>query len=368
MSRQPRNSGPVTPAAPAARMNEYFVPRDGIDREVISADICRYLGNDALVRPGHYENPQTGQNVQGYYITAYRNLTTAMIEDLKADSARWDSERRSQSTRNASAPGGIQTSRDGPIYVGTPSSNSHLGQYRYSETHNSRQNLGPTSDTPQQFQQDGYDRDPSYDAPKYPGTGGNGYAGASPSYPQRDAHPQASGYMPPSGGNYGGYSQNPNQNQGPPTQDMRYAQHSGPMMNQGFQAQDTAPYIATGTNMPASRNFQGDSYNNQRTSVSSVHIPQPTYAAPVQGHQSYNSPASQHHPQAHPVDVGYGRGPQQGYPQTPQYDDAPAPPPSRSTASPSHNTPSSGAGNDRRNEREHGRLSSDRHQRPPPRR
>jgi hypothetical protein len=36
-------------------MNEYFVPRDGIDREVISADICRYLGNDALVRPGHYE-------------------------------------------------------------------------------------------------------------------------------------------------------------------------------------------------------------------------------------------------------------------------------------------------------------------------
>jgi hypothetical protein len=31
------------------------VPRDGIDREVISADICRYLGNDALVRPGHYE-------------------------------------------------------------------------------------------------------------------------------------------------------------------------------------------------------------------------------------------------------------------------------------------------------------------------
>lgn len=39
----------------AARTNEYFVPRDGIDREVITADICRYLGNDALVRPGTYE-------------------------------------------------------------------------------------------------------------------------------------------------------------------------------------------------------------------------------------------------------------------------------------------------------------------------
>jgi hypothetical protein len=39
----------------SARTNEYFVPKDGIDREVITADICRYLGNDALVRPGNYE-------------------------------------------------------------------------------------------------------------------------------------------------------------------------------------------------------------------------------------------------------------------------------------------------------------------------
>lgn len=42
-------------AAASARTNEYFVPKDGIDREVITADICRYLGNDALVRPGSYE-------------------------------------------------------------------------------------------------------------------------------------------------------------------------------------------------------------------------------------------------------------------------------------------------------------------------
>jgi hypothetical protein len=34
---------------------EYFVPKDGIDREVIIQDICRYLGDDALVRPGNYE-------------------------------------------------------------------------------------------------------------------------------------------------------------------------------------------------------------------------------------------------------------------------------------------------------------------------
>jgi hypothetical protein len=47
---------PNLPAPPASnRQNEYFVPRDGIDREVITADVCRYLGNDALVRPGVYE-------------------------------------------------------------------------------------------------------------------------------------------------------------------------------------------------------------------------------------------------------------------------------------------------------------------------
>jgi hypothetical protein len=37
------------------RQNEYFIPGDGISREVIQADICRYLGNDALVRPGNHQ-------------------------------------------------------------------------------------------------------------------------------------------------------------------------------------------------------------------------------------------------------------------------------------------------------------------------
>ncbi|RKF57165.1 hypothetical protein GcM3_190017 [Golovinomyces cichoracearum] len=61
------------------RSNEYFVPKDGIDREVITADICRYLGNDALVRPGNYENPSTNTVQPGYYITAYRNLTSVIL-------------------------------------------------------------------------------------------------------------------------------------------------------------------------------------------------------------------------------------------------------------------------------------------------
>lgn len=70
------------------RYNEYFLPGEGISREVIQADICRYIGNDALVRPGTYEGRD------GYLIKSYRNLTSEMISDLKADSARWEAERR----------------------------------------------------------------------------------------------------------------------------------------------------------------------------------------------------------------------------------------------------------------------------------
>ena len=33
------------------KYNDYFVPGSGIDREVIQHEICRYLGNDATVRP-----------------------------------------------------------------------------------------------------------------------------------------------------------------------------------------------------------------------------------------------------------------------------------------------------------------------------
>jgi hypothetical protein len=38
-----------------SRMNEYFIEKEGISREVIQADICRYLGNDALVRTGTHQ-------------------------------------------------------------------------------------------------------------------------------------------------------------------------------------------------------------------------------------------------------------------------------------------------------------------------
>ncbi|CCU79617.1 hypothetical protein BGHDH14_bghG004401000001001 [Blumeria hordei DH14] len=169
------------------RSNEYFVPKDGIDREVITADICRYLGNDALVRPGNYENPSTRSVQQGYYITAYRNLTSAMIEDLKADSERWDQERRAATSRG------------------------NVG-YTQSRTHESRQHWGPTgevtsnyvSTAPSACSQPGYDQ---YHPSSYPQHISGGYSQpvAASSFPPENhfiagsnmgiEHPR--GYPPP---------------------------------------------------------------------------------------------------------------------------------------------------------------------------
>jgi hypothetical protein len=38
-----------------AQRNEYFVPRDGIDVDVITADLTLYLGNDVLLRTGSFQ-------------------------------------------------------------------------------------------------------------------------------------------------------------------------------------------------------------------------------------------------------------------------------------------------------------------------
>lgn len=41
---------------PSSRYQEYFLPGEDINREVIQYDICRYLGNDATVRPVQYSD------------------------------------------------------------------------------------------------------------------------------------------------------------------------------------------------------------------------------------------------------------------------------------------------------------------------
>jgi hypothetical protein len=67
--------------------NDYFLPGEDISREVITADICRYLGPDALVRPYRHADVSRSNSFDlamlslkqgrvGYLITAYRALTS----------------------------------------------------------------------------------------------------------------------------------------------------------------------------------------------------------------------------------------------------------------------------------------------------
>ncbi|THX74727.1 hypothetical protein D6D04_07789, partial [Aureobasidium pullulans] len=83
---------PSTADISGSLLRNWFVPKDGINRQVISANIQRYLGNDATVRPG--QDRVDGSEVQGYWIKAYRSLTTEMINDLQKASTIWDEEQR----------------------------------------------------------------------------------------------------------------------------------------------------------------------------------------------------------------------------------------------------------------------------------
>ncbi|KAF2822896.1 hypothetical protein CC86DRAFT_73527 [Ophiobolus disseminans] len=120
-----------------SRANQWFVPGDGIAREVITADIQRYLGPDALVRPGVGTGEYQGQ--PGYWITAYRTLTSQMIQDLKMDSQRWQQERQPGETGR----GGSHSPylRDTKVSRGPDTS---LVAYQDSRTHAARQHWGPS--------------------------------------------------------------------------------------------------------------------------------------------------------------------------------------------------------------------------------
>ncbi|OHF03339.1 transcription factor RfeG [Colletotrichum orchidophilum] len=347
MSRSSRGPPPSASAVPqSGRSNEYFVPRDGIDREVITADICRYLGNDALVRPGHYENPQTGQVSQGYYITAYRNLTTAMIDDLKADSARWENERRQQAARNSSGAG-----------------------YRQSETHSARQHYGPTDSTGYpDVGRDSYESAPRYpgsQAPGYSGNSSQGYSGSTPSYQPQPSSSYSSGGYPYSG-------------QPDTRADPRYTGSS--QMGQGGYGE--SPYIATAANLAARSNYPADAYGAGQPSRT------PTSMAPPQGGQAY-PPGSQvpagypsgYYPPSTSASYGstpvasdplYGRAGGVAHPSLSaqggsQYDKPPAPRGSAPPSSSKAQTTSSGPSHSRRSERDSDRHhQSDRHR--PPRR
>ncbi|OBT52374.1 hypothetical protein VE04_07734 [Pseudogymnoascus sp. 24MN13] len=204
------------------RLATYFVPATGIDREVITTDICRYLGNDALVKPGQHKNSK-GEPIAGYFITAYRALTTDQLTDIKADSARWGAERAKNQTNRGSQGGDVG--------------------YRSSLTR-ARQQQPPWDDAPQ-LQGGGYSIPSPQQQPNQAGGRYDGY----PGQPQQQP-PQPYGAQPE-------YNPNPNYSYGTPVQyglsqapsqpprtgyappNPGYGEGRG--MNQGYQPDNRAP-------------------------------------------------------------------------------------------------------------------------------
>lgn len=312
-----RDHGSGTPSNASARQNEYFIPRDGIDREVITADICRYLGNDALVRPGTYEDKKSGRVIQGYFVTAYRNLTSAMIADLKADSARWEQERRNHS--------GARYSDSQNRFSG-----ASLSQY-------------PGSDAP------GYSASnasqPYHQDNRQSGYGGQYPQGTFPQVP--DARTYSQQQVPGSSSVYGGqaYPNHPTNNVPDPV-----PYYSGGMSVVSPQSQHRPPgYPQDASSRSA---YPPTTYGGQEQAFYAQYsIPQPHDAS--FGRQAYGSTS-----QAEILGTSSGQAPMydRQYEPQPQYDNK-TPPPSRPAASSSSQaqTGHSGSSHSRRSDRERDR-------------
>ncbi|KAL4750893.1 hypothetical protein BDW72DRAFT_203516 [Aspergillus terricola var. indicus] len=154
-----------------SRQNEYFIPGDGISREVIQADICRYLGNDALVRPGNHNE---------------------MIADLKADSARWEADVRSRADQGYPRGSYIQDYSYSQPSRATPTYSTSMGSSMHPEMSHGQGPSPPTTyaappqQYSEQYHQSGYPAtsSPSYsNAPSYP-PNHSGFGTGQPPYPQ----------------------------------------------------------------------------------------------------------------------------------------------------------------------------------------
>jgi hypothetical protein len=69
---------------------QYFVPSDGIEFDVIAADIKCYLGLDASVE----QVWSSRKNIHGYCVRSSTGMTIAMLLDLRRDTFEWTSEQK----------------------------------------------------------------------------------------------------------------------------------------------------------------------------------------------------------------------------------------------------------------------------------
>lgn len=188
-----------------SRANQWFVPGDGIAREVITADIQRYLGPDALVRPGVGTGEYQGQ--AGYWITAYRTLTSQMIQDLKLDSQRWQQERQPGETGRGVA-------------------------YQDSRTHAARQHWGPSK--PYDMPTEPYEQPPRQGSSASRTTYGSssGYAGSDTHYTTTPTAPYGSSHT-------GSYQTSPSAAAPRTAPTDAYSGYQQPTGREGYPSQST---------------------------------------------------------------------------------------------------------------------------------
>ncbi|KAF2648780.1 hypothetical protein K491DRAFT_708522 [Lophiostoma macrostomum CBS 122681] len=212
-----------------SRANQWFVPGEGIAREVITADIQRYLGPDALVRPGQGTGDQTGIN--GYWITAYRTLTSQMILDLRQDSQRWASERG----RAEAGRGGSPYLRDTKV---SRHPDSSLVAYQDSNTHAARQHWGPSETMAAPARE--REREPARSTQAY-STSNYYTTGNTPSYGAAAYPGQQAAYAEPRTDPYAGYSHQPRDHSSSYPATHSYPSYSQPTPQVDYSARPPPP-------------------------------------------------------------------------------------------------------------------------------
>lgn len=196
--RDPRDR----PERESARLNEYFVNGEGIHREVMQREICKYLGPEAYSRPG------THNGATGFIVTAVRPFTQKMIDDLVLLSEDFILENRdlsrkgyegvpytqSQTSRRSDrSESGFMSPPDpsyggGDRYLHQPTYSSAAGQPGYTTTAGYPQVSNyPPSQIPGYSSSQGYPPVSGYPpAPSY--SSGTTYPSGS-SYPTSSAYP-----------------------------------------------------------------------------------------------------------------------------------------------------------------------------------
>lgn len=288
------------------------------------------------------------------YCTALTALfTQAMIADLKADSARWDQERRNHS-------GGTLTSHDSSAFL-MRSSKSNSPPARYSDSQNRFSGAGLSQyDTSGAIYPPGPSRDSYESVPRYPGSDAPGYSASTGSQPyQQDSRQSGYGVQYPQTATY------------PPQQDSRF---QVPAQTSAFP--DYPNSHPTSLGAPDSRTYvRGGNMTTQPPQQRMVPQPYPDGRMETESHFSsypnqtpgYYTAGLSSYPPQQPEDVlsgrhAYGSTGQfdrqldRQYEPQPQYENQ-TPPPSRPVASSSSQaqTGHSGTSHSRRGDRERDR-------------